>query len=61
MEWLYFVCPHTGQDVEVGIESELETLCAYEAIMSWPAARHAANPTLGRCVRQSFVRPLEPR
>ena len=26
MERLYFVCPHTGQDVEVGIESELETL-----------------------------------
>ena len=26
MERLHFVCPNTGQDVDVGIESELETL-----------------------------------
>lgn len=26
MERLNFVCPRTGQDIDVGIESELETL-----------------------------------
>ena len=26
MERLHFVCPRTGQDVDVGIDSELETL-----------------------------------
>jgi hypothetical protein len=26
MERLHFVCPSTGQDVDVGIDSELETL-----------------------------------
>jgi hypothetical protein len=26
MERLHFVCPNTGQDVDVGIDSELETL-----------------------------------
>ena len=26
MERLYFICPRTGQDVDVGIDSELETL-----------------------------------
>ena len=26
MERLHFVCPNTGQDIDVGIDSELETL-----------------------------------
>ena len=26
MEQLHFICPNTGQDIDVGIESELETL-----------------------------------
>ena len=26
MERLHFVCPKTGQDIDVGIDSELETL-----------------------------------
>jgi predicted RNA-binding Zn-ribbon protein involved in translation (DUF1610 family) len=26
MERLHFICPRTGQDVDVGIDSELETL-----------------------------------
>lgn len=26
MERLHFICPNTGQDIDVGIESELETL-----------------------------------
>ncbi len=26
MERLYFVCPNTGRDIDVGIESELDTL-----------------------------------
>ena len=26
MEHLHFVCPNTGQDIDVGIDSELETL-----------------------------------
>jgi predicted RNA-binding Zn-ribbon protein involved in translation (DUF1610 family) len=26
MERLHFACPNTGQDVDVGIDSELETL-----------------------------------
>jgi predicted RNA-binding Zn-ribbon protein involved in translation (DUF1610 family) len=26
MERLHFVCPNTGQDVDAGIDSELETL-----------------------------------
>jgi hypothetical protein len=26
MERLHFICPNTGQDVDVGIDSELETL-----------------------------------
>ncbi len=26
MERLHFICPQTGQDIDVGIESELETL-----------------------------------
>ena len=26
MERLHFICPNTGQDINVGIESDLETL-----------------------------------
>jgi hypothetical protein len=26
MERLHFICPKTGQDIDVGIDSELETL-----------------------------------
>jgi predicted RNA-binding Zn-ribbon protein involved in translation (DUF1610 family) len=26
MEQLHFTCPNTGQDIDVGIESELDTL-----------------------------------
>jgi predicted RNA-binding Zn-ribbon protein involved in translation (DUF1610 family) len=26
MERLHFICPNTGQDVDVGIDSELDTL-----------------------------------
>jgi predicted RNA-binding Zn-ribbon protein involved in translation (DUF1610 family) len=26
MERLHFICPNTGQDIDVGIDSELETL-----------------------------------
>ena len=26
MERLHFICPRTGQDIDVGIESELDTL-----------------------------------
>ena len=26
MERLHFVCPNTGQDIDVGIDSELDTL-----------------------------------
>ena len=38
MERLYFVCPNTGQDVDVGIDSELETLL-----------RIRAKPVRARC------------
>lgn len=31
MERLHFVCPTTGQDIDVGIDSELETLLRIRA------------------------------
>lgn len=38
MERLYFVCPNTGQDIDVGIDSELDTLL-----------RIRSNHVLARC------------
>ena len=38
MERLHFVCPNTGQDIDVGIDSELETLL-----------RIRSNHVLARC------------
>jgi hypothetical protein len=31
MEHLHFICPNTGQDIDVGIDSELETLLRIRA------------------------------
>jgi predicted RNA-binding Zn-ribbon protein involved in translation (DUF1610 family) len=38
MERLHFVCPNTGEDIDVGIDSELETLL-----------RIRSNPVTARC------------
>lgn len=38
MERLYFICPRTGQDIDAGIDSELETLL-----------RIRTNRVLARC------------
>jgi predicted RNA-binding Zn-ribbon protein involved in translation (DUF1610 family) len=38
MERLHFVCPNTGQDIDVGIDSELDTLL-----------RIRSNHVLARC------------
>lgn len=38
MERLYFPCPNSGQEVDIGIETELETLL-----------RIRSSPVRGRC------------
>jgi transcription elongation factor Elf1 len=38
MERLHFICPRTGQDIDVGIDSDLETLL-----------RIRSNHVLARC------------
>ena len=59
MERLLFRCPKTGQDIDVGIDSELETLLR---IRSSPVrARSAANRTNGEFARHGCSAPLEAR
>ena len=59
MERLHFACPHTRQDIDVGIDSELNTLLRIRNNTSSPAARFAASVTNGRSVKRDCFKPRE--
>jgi hypothetical protein len=59
MERLYFVCPNTRREIDVGIDSDLNTLLRIRSKHVLARCRLAEIVMIGRCAKRSCCRPLD--